>query len=138
MAFAELVSPSTTMTLQKDETVFRQGDTCDDAALYIVKSGSLKMLKKEGNGNEIEVKEVEEGECVGYVSLFLKDTSAGKSYTVAAGTPSTELAVIKKADFLSLMERSQMFADYMQTLNREFYMLYAQSKAQEAQVDSGF
>lgn len=139
LAFAEMVTPATTMRLKKGQAVFRQGETCDDINLYIVKRGSLKMLKSEGGKEPVEVKEVEEGECVGYVSLLLKDKSKGISYTVVCDSPSgCELAVIKGEDFQRLMGRSQMVANYMRGLNREFYSLHAQAKAQEAQIDSDF
>lgn len=138
LAFAEMVSPTTQMRLWEGEAVFRQGDTCDDAALYIVKSGSLKMLKSEDGKEAVEVKQVEAGECVGYISLFLKDKSKGKSYTVLCDSPSAELAVIKGDDFHRLIDRSQMVANHMKQLNSEFYQLFIFAKSQEAQVAADF
>lgn len=104
LAFIELVSPSKRVKLNHGETL-----SGPEPALYIVKTGSLKVAKG------VEIKE---GACFGAEALLSADPSKAKALPVQAASPSTEVVVITAGDFHRLCARSQMVDKYMRELVR--------------------
>jgi len=105
-AFVEMVSPSTRLRLKASEKLHRAHLTAGDAALYIVKEGSLRVTKKGGMLSSDESHVIEAGGGI-HLEAMLKGSS--RSIVVECATPkTTELAVVNTADFHTLLDRSQM------------------------------
>ncbi len=82
---------------KKKETIFREGDYAN--FLFFVVRGKIKATKTDDFGKDLVTDIISEGEFLGYLTLF-----EGPEYAESAiAIEETELAVIPKNEFLSLM-----------------------------------
>jgi CRP/FNR family transcriptional regulator, cyclic AMP receptor protein len=77
--------------LQKDEVLFREGDTA--VAFYIVKQGVLKAYKERSSGITI-LGMITENEMVGEMAFFDPTATKVRSAHVAAVEPTTVLVIM--------------------------------------------
>lgn len=88
------------ISCEPDEIILREGEPVD--ALYLVRSGFLKLLQKVGEGN-IVVSYLSKGMTVGEIEQLNPDLT-GSLFTVSS-VENTELVKIHKSDFLKALER---------------------------------
>jgi CRP-like cAMP-binding protein/Fe-S-cluster-containing hydrogenase component 2 len=86
------------VSCEPDETVIREGDPPD--ALYMVRSGFVKLSQKYGEGN-IVVSYLSKGSTLGEIELLLEG-SAGWLYT-ASSKEYSELIKISREEFVQLV-----------------------------------
>ena len=96
-----------TKVLKRRENLFEEGDY--PRYLYFVVRGKLKVFKTNEDGKEYIVNIHKEGEFFGYVDL-LNDTKYTES---AAAMEETEVSLIPKEDFISLMHANRDVSSQM-------------------------
>lgn len=95
-------------------------------AMYIVLSGEVEVVQENDDGKRTELSRVNSGSCFGELAL-LNDTPQSAT---AAATKETKLGVLRRSDFLSLVEQrpklgvkilmkvSQIVAERLRRTNR--------------------
>jgi DNA-binding response OmpR family regulator len=96
-----------TKILKRREILFEEGDY--PRYLYFVVRGKLKVFKTNEDGKEYIVSTHKNGEFVGYVDL-LQNTKYTES---AAGMEETEVSLIPKEDFITLMHANRDVSSQM-------------------------
>lgn len=86
-----------------NDVIFEEGDVCRD--LYVVKSGSVRILKKTNQG-QIEVAEFTKGDFFGDISLL----QSLPRYAGAYAKGNCQLLVLQPAGFLLKIRRDPTFA----------------------------
>lgn len=83
--------------LEKDQVLFNKGDAGD--ALYILRSGRLKMVSKDSEGNEMVLNQVGPGAVIGEMALIDREPrSAG-----VIALSSASLLRLSTEDFLNIL-----------------------------------
>lgn len=103
---------------QKNEIVFHEQDAGSE--MYIVRSGQVKIVSSGSEGREIILALFTPGQFFGELSLF--DSQPRSARAVAAEKP-TELLVLKRIDFMHLLEKhpslvQEVFAVLAQRLRK--------------------
>ncbi|MCB0680356.1 MAG: response regulator [Saprospiraceae bacterium] len=96
-ALKKLSEDRATKTFQKKEVVFNEGE--HPRQIFFVNQGKIKIYKTNEEGKEFILKVLKEGDFFGYIDL-IKGTPYAES---AAAMESTELSVIPKEDFFTLL-----------------------------------
>ncbi|MBM3223984.1 MAG: cyclic nucleotide-binding domain-containing protein, partial [Candidatus Tectomicrobia bacterium] len=109
--FHEVVSDATLRPVKKDEVIFRAGD--DEDGVYLIRSGTFKILKKRADGQEYVVTYLNVGNYFGEMAL-LGDATGKRTATVAAATHG-ELIRLAKVAFVELLQRHPHLRETMQT-----------------------
>jgi len=133
LAFIQMAAPTAPMSLGKGERVFSQGES-KEAALYIVKTGSLEISKSYGGETDV-VGRVAEGECFGYVSLMKEDQLAPKAFSVECTSDSCEILAVAGPHFHRLLDHSQVVTNFVADLIKERSVLSAHAHIAEALQD---
>jgi CRP-like cAMP-binding protein len=99
-----VVRTSRVQRLKRGETLFRQGD--EGGALYAVHSGAIRISVSGAEGKELTLALMEPGDVFGEIALLdgLQRTADARA------VEKSELVVIHRADFLSLLEREPKMA----------------------------
>jgi len=95
-----LVKDRRTRKYAKRDTIFHEGDVA--SALYFVSNGKVKTYKMNEDGKEYIVGLHKEGDFFGYLGLL----TDGSFEVTAAALEDTELLVIPRQDFVSLVHRN--------------------------------
>ncbi len=95
--------------VRSGDVVFRVGETGD--ALYIVATGTMQVLKDDGN----VLAELHSGQAFGEMALL---SGGSRTATVRAGTDG-ELLTIAKADFDKLLAEDPFLDEQVRTLSRD-------------------
>ncbi len=107
----EIAARCKSVQCKKGDVVFHKTDLSTD--LYIVKSGKLKAVLIDEEGNEIVLAQFEKGAFFGELSLL---DGKGRSATIVA-EKDAELSVLKKDLFLDLLYRDpRISVELMTTL----------------------
>lgn len=110
----KLVQNRKKRNFKKKAEVFREGDF--PIYLYYVEKGNIKTYKTNPDGKELIVGLYGEGQFFGYVNL-LRDDSYTES---AAATEETEISLIPKSDFFSLIhENKQVSQKFISMLSND-------------------
>ncbi len=88
-------------SLKKGEALFRKGD--EGTSLYIVKSGSVKIVLPSHMGDEVAAAILSEGDCFGELSLL---DGMPRSADVVA-LEASELLALKQTDFLGFLKGNE-------------------------------
>ena len=88
-------------SLKKGEALFRKGD--EGTSLYIVKSGSVKVVLPSEMGNEIAPAILAEGDCFGEMALL--DAMPRSADIVAL--EASELLALNQKDFLTFLKDNE-------------------------------
>ncbi|MCD6486004.1 MAG: Crp/Fnr family transcriptional regulator [Syntrophobacterales bacterium] len=88
-------------SLKKGEALFRKGD--EGTSLYIVKSGSVKIVLPSDMGDEVAPAILSEGDCFGEMALL---DGMPRSADVVALEPS-ELLVLNQKDFMAFLKGNE-------------------------------
>jgi CRP-like cAMP-binding protein/Fe-S-cluster-containing hydrogenase component 2 len=107
--FHQLAARAELMALQKDEVLFHEGDAGD--AFYMVRSGSVKISKKNRQGQDYVIAYRSAGQYVGEMALLQEQNTRGA--TVSAATR-TEVIRIVKDDFLAFIAAHPLLKEQMQ------------------------
>jgi DNA-binding response OmpR family regulator len=86
---------------KKREAIFEEGDY--PRYLYFINSGKIKLFKTNEDGKEYIIDIIVEGDFIGYVDL-IRDTKYTES---AAALEDTEISLIPREDFISLMHANR-------------------------------
>lgn len=106
---AERVEPR---RLGPEEVLFRKGDPGD--ALYMIRSGRVKITTVDAHGKELMLNQCGPGECIGEMSLI---DSSPRSAGVAALEP-VDILVLKREYFLEELGRHPTLAmDVMRNIS---------------------
>lgn len=99
-----LVRTSRVQRLARGEVLFRQGD--EGGALYAVSSGAIRISVTGAEGKELTLALMEPGDVFGEIALLdgLQRTADARA------VEKSELVVIHRADFLTLLEREPKLA----------------------------
>ena len=100
-ALDQLESEVEMTTIAGGETLFQQGDPGEEA--YVVMNGRLRVVTRNGAGEEHVLNELGRGEVLGELALL---TGSPRSATVYA-VRDTEVARISKETFLRAVERQR-------------------------------
>ncbi|MCP3925255.1 MAG: Crp/Fnr family transcriptional regulator [Desulfobacterales bacterium] len=84
--------------IKQGDSLFRKGD--EGTSLYIVKSGTVKIVLPSAEGNEIIVTIFSKGDYFGEMSLVDEEPRSAD----AIAMEETELYVLKRSDFLSFLQ----------------------------------
>ncbi len=113
-------------TYQKKQTIYLQGERADH--LFLIKSGSIKLLKTDENGDEVIYNILGEGDVFGEWNGLLNLDSCHQ-YSAVALSNGTTLSKLK-TDMLSdasrknaYIELSSVFMKRMQLLEKKHYLL---------------
>jgi CRP-like cAMP-binding protein/Fe-S-cluster-containing hydrogenase component 2 len=108
--FDEVAKKAELKTLQKDEVICRDGDPGD--GFYLIRSGSVKISKRNTEGKEYVLTYRRVGEYVGEIALL--DTIRNvRTATVTAATR-TEVLRIAQDDFLAFLSRHPHLREQLQ------------------------
>jgi CRP/FNR family transcriptional regulator, cyclic AMP receptor protein len=105
----------------EDDLIFAEGTPGD--ALYVVKSGQVKVTKKDADGEEHLLAYIEPGEYFGEISLA---DQAPRSASVYAKEP-TQLLMIKNSDFKNLIAGDK-------EIERKFYRSFTKVLCERIRV----
>lgn len=120
----ELMSISMVAKVEKyfaGETVFNEGEPGD--ALYIIKSGRVRVNKRDNNNTEHALAYLEKGEYFGEISLV---DQAPRSASVKADTD-TALLKITRTDFKNLIAGNK-------EIERKFYKSFSEVLCERLRV----
>lgn len=102
---ADLPKDRKTKGFSKKEAIFRENDFAN--YLYFVVKGKVKCFKTDEYGKELVTDIFSTGDFIGYMSL-LED---GDYSETAIAMEATEVAIIPKQDFLSLLQKNRDVAN---------------------------
>lgn len=97
--FHQAITDATLKSYKKDEVLFKAGD--DEDGFYIIRSGTVKIIKKRADGQEYVVTYLHVGSYFGEMALLSEGTGK-RSATVVAAT-NADLIHLAKQDFLGLL-----------------------------------
>lgn len=106
-ALTELLPRLEMRRFKKGEVLFREGDAGD--LLYVIRKGSVKVLRKNPAGRDVAQTYIPAGNFVGEMAL-LRSEPTPRSATVVAAV-ACETVVVKKADFLGMLATHPDVAD---------------------------
>ncbi len=102
---SDLPKDRKTKEFNKKEAIFRENDFAN--YLYFVTKGKVKCFKTDEYGKELVTDLYGPGDFIGYMSL-LEDTDYNET---AIAMEATEVAIIPKHDFLSLLQKNRDVAN---------------------------
>jgi CRP-like cAMP-binding protein len=107
------------LTFEPGEEVVREGDVGD--ALFLIKEGNIRIAKKVGENNSVDLAEIGEGECFGDMAVFdaeLRSASAfAKGRTVVLRLDGEDLIdVIVECPYIAI-EFLKMFVKRLRKAN---------------------
>lgn len=90
-----------TKTYKKKEAIYREDDYAN--YMYLIIKGKVKCIKTDYFGKDFTNEILSEGEFIGYMTFF----SGDDYHETAIAMELTEVAVIPKQDFLSLIQKNR-------------------------------
>lgn len=87
--------------LRKKEALFRKGD--EGTALYIVKTGNIKIVLPSKVGEEVILAIFSEGDFLGEMSLLDQKPRSADAISI----DESEVYVLNRSDFLSFLQKSE-------------------------------
>lgn len=103
----ELAGMAVTRTIGKDQLLFQKGDEAD--GLYCVLSGRVRISVQSENGKEIILNIMQPGEVFGEIALMDGTVRSAD----ASGQEQADLLLIRRRDFMALVDRSSVLARHM-------------------------
>lgn len=101
-------------SLCKGDSIYREGSHPD--SVYIIKSGLVKLLKKDKNGKELIIKVLTNEDCLGYIAVIGEQ----KYSETAVCMSDVELAVIQKAEFFKLIDTQKtLFKSFVKMMTND-------------------
>src|SRR5262245_9145480 len=108
--FHESITASTLQSYKKAEVIFELGDDAD--GLYLIRSGTVKVVKQRADGQEYVITYLHVGSYFGEMGLRGEET--GKRTTTVLAATNVELIHLAKHDFLALLRRYPHLQESMQ------------------------
>ena len=108
--FHEAITDATLKAYKKDDVIFKAGD--DEDGFYLIRSGTVKIIKKRPDGQEYVVTYLHVGSYFGEIALLAEEVGK-RNATVVAAT-NLELIHLAKQDFLELLRRHPHMRENMQ------------------------
>ncbi|HEY5865727.1 MAG TPA: NAD(P)-binding domain-containing protein [Candidatus Tectomicrobia bacterium] len=108
--FHEAITDATLKAYKKDDVIFKAGD--DEDGFYLIRSGTVKIIKKRPDGQEYVVTYLHVGAYFGEIALLAEEVGK-RNATVVAAT-NLELIHLAKQDFLELLRRHPHMRENMQ------------------------
>lgn len=103
----ELAALAVTRTVGRNQTLFQKGDEAD--GLYCVLSGRVRISVQSESGKEIILNIMQPGEVFGEIALMDGTVRSAD----ASGQEQAELLLIRRRDFMGLVDRSSVLARHM-------------------------
>jgi CRP-like cAMP-binding protein len=97
--FARLLGKSNLRTFEVGEVIFEEGDTPDDASVYVIHEGFVKLSKRDGQQQRV-LSYLVEGDCFGETAAL----SGAPRQATATAMSRTEVLVIPGTDFRAVVE----------------------------------
>lgn len=126
----ELIPKVRLRILNKDESVFHEGDDAD--SFYLIRDGYVRVVKRMTGGEERIVAYLKDGHYFGESALIHAEQR--NATIIAMGK--VELLQILREDFLSLLNRYESLADKFQAVERE--RLAVETKKEKTESPLGF
>jgi len=121
-SFPSFCHASGKITLKKGEYLFKQGDLA--ASIYIVKEGSLKLVRVTEEGEEIILQIVASQEVIGENALFRKEALHPAS---AVALEDTKVCCMSRETFEKIIEANPRIAcQIIENLGNRLYSLWNQ------------
>jgi CRP-like cAMP-binding protein/thioredoxin reductase/Fe-S-cluster-containing hydrogenase component 2 len=108
--FHQSITDATLKPYKKDEIIFKAGD--DEDGFYLIRSGTVKIIKKRADGQEYIVTFLHVGSYFGEIALLTEGTGK-RNATVMAAT-NVELIHLAKQAFLELLRNHPSLRENMQ------------------------
>ena len=106
---SKLANQVTECSLVKDEVLFNRGDMGD--ALYLIRSGWVKVVIEDSDGDEVTLNHCGPNEVIGEMSII---DGEPRSAGIAAISSDVELLKLKRETFIdAVMEQPQLALDLM-------------------------
>ncbi len=110
------------VSLKRGDYLFKQGDPAD--TIYIVKAGSLKMVRVTEDGEEIILQIVASQEVIGENALFRKDALQPTS---AIAIEDSKVCILNRETFEKIIEANPQLAfQIIENLGNRLYNLWNQ------------
>ena len=108
--FHQSITNATLKAYKKDEVIFKAGD--EEDGFYLIRSGTVKIIKKRPDGQEYVVTFLHVGSYFGEMALLTEEVGK-RNATVAAAT-NVEIIHLAKQDFLELLRSHPHLRENMQ------------------------
>jgi len=121
-SFVSFCDASTKINIAKGEYLFHQGDPAD--ALYVVKSGTMKMVHLTESGDEIVIRIVAAKQAIAENTLF----SSHSSHSVSAiALEETQLCALCRSDYEKIiLENPKLATEIIRSLGDRLTNLHIQ------------
>lgn len=103
----ELSAMAVTRSIARDQLLFQKGDSAD--GLYCVLSGRIRISVQSETGREIILNIMQPGEVFGEIALLDGTVRSAD----ASGQENADLLLIRRRDFMGLVDRSPVLARHM-------------------------
>jgi len=108
--FHQSITDATLRCYKKDEVIFKAGD--DEDGFYLIRSGTVKIIKKRADGQEYVVACLYVGSYFGEMALLAE--GSGKRNATVVAAMNAEFMHLAKQDFLELLRRHPHLQEHMQ------------------------